>query len=105
MNFFVKIYENNYNRNNEQEKKSQRMNCKWTNKKRPNRQIMRNQFCENGAIYITKYLAFKKTKSRLSGKIGLYEMPEYLSLQIDSKFDLFLIEQILKKKGNLYEKN
>lgn len=74
-------------------------------KERPNRQIMRNQFCENGAIYITKYLAFKKTKSRLSGKIGLYEMPEYLSLQIDSKFDLFLIEQILKRKGNLYEKN
>ncbi len=71
--------------------------------KRFNRQEMKNQFCENGAIYITKYSLFQKNKSRISGKIGLYEMEEYSSLQVDSKFDLFLIEQIMKKR-KYYEK-
>jgi len=64
---------------------------------------MNNQCCEKGAIYITKHSLFKKSKSRVSGKIGLYKMPESLSLQVDSKYDLFLIEQIMKK-GMYYEK-
>jgi CMP-N,N'-diacetyllegionaminic acid synthase len=57
-------------------------------KNRPNRQQMNNQFIENGAIYITKYNTFKKSHCRISGKIGLYEMPKELSIDIDNKLDL-----------------
>lgn len=64
---------------------------------RPNRQQMNDQFIENGAIFVFTYEAFRKNKCRLSGKIGIYEMSEFLSIQIDSLNDLFLIEQILKK--------
>ena len=57
-------------------------------KNRSNRQQMNNQFIENGAIYITKYNTFKKSHCRISGKIGLYEMPKELSIDIDNKLDL-----------------
>jgi CMP-N,N'-diacetyllegionaminic acid synthase len=57
-------------------------------KNRPNRQQMNDQFIENGAIYITKYNAFKKSHCRISGKIGLFEMPKELSIDIDNKLDL-----------------
>jgi len=57
-------------------------------KNRANRQQMNNQFIENGAIYITRYTAFKKSHCRISGKIGLYEMPKELSIDIDNKLDL-----------------
>jgi len=65
--------------------------------KRQNRQQMNNQYIENGAVYITKYNFFKKSKCRISGRIGIMEMPEELSLQLDSKHDLFSAEQILKE--------
>ena len=63
---------------------------------RPNRQQMKNQFIENGAIYITKYSLLKKNKCRISGRIGLYKMPVELSIQIDCKHDLLLSEQIMR---------
>lgn len=66
-------------------------------KKRPNRQDFHTQFIENGAIYITKYLAFKKSKCRISGKIGLFEMDKELSIDIDTKLDLLQAKQKLKK--------
>ena len=72
--------------------------------KRPNRQNMKNQFIENGAIYITKYPLFKKTLCRIAGKIGFYEMPEELSIQIDNEYDLLFTEQLMKNIGKL-EKN
>jgi len=64
--------------------------------KRLNRQQMTTEFIENGAIYITKNQNFKKTCCRISGKIGLYLMPEELSIQIDSKTDLTIAEHIMK---------
>ena len=65
---------------------------------RPNRQDFTNEFIENGAIYVTKYNSFQKTNCRISGKIGSYLMPEEASLEVDSKYDLFLVEQLMKKK-------
>lgn len=65
---------------------------------RPNRQDIMNVFIENGAIYVTNYKSFQKTYCRISGRIGLYIMPEELSLEIDSSYDLFLAEQLLNKK-------
>lgn len=69
-------------------------------KKRPNRQQIKKEFLENGSIYITKFSAFIKSKCRVSGKIGIYEMTKEDSLQIDSKEDLKIISSILKKYKN-----
>ena len=68
-------------------------------KKRPNRQQMNDQFIENGAIYITTYAAFKKSHCRISGKIGLFEMPQKLSIDIDTKSDLLNANHFLKNKN------
>lgn len=65
---------------------------------RPNRQQMKNQFIENGAIYVTKYDHFIKNKIRISGKIGLYVMPPEKSLQIDSPLDLQFAELIIRNQ-------
>mgnify|MGYP000509996169 CR=1 FL=1 len=58
-----------------------------------------NQFIENGAIYITKNKLFNKTNCRVSGKIGVFEMSEDSSLQIDSTYDILFAEQILKMRN------
>lgn len=79
-------------------KKNELLPMNHAPKKRPNRQQMNDQFIENGAIYITKYDAFKKSKCRISGKIGLFEMPKELSIDIDSKSDLIHAYKILNKK-------
>lgn len=68
---------------------------------RPRRQEMGKYFIENGAIYVTKYPSLKKSNSYVCGKVGLYEMPQHLSLEIDSYFDFFIAEQIFKSKKNL----
>ena len=67
-------------------------------KNRPNRQQMNDQFIENGAIYITKYNAFKKSHCRISGKIGLFEMEQKVSIDIDTRSDLLKANQLLKQK-------
>lgn len=67
-------------------------------KKRPNRQEMKKEFVENGAIYITTHSAFQKNKCRISGKIGIYEMKPHESYQIDSLEEFNLIKNLLKSK-------
>ncbi len=66
--------------------------------KRQNRQDMKNQFVENGAIYITKNSSFIESKCRVSGNIGIFKMSEDESKEIDSEYDLILVEQILKMR-------
>lgn len=63
---------------------------------RPNRQEIKSQFIENGAIYISKYLNYIQSKCRISGKIGLYIMKPEFSIDIDEKFDLELVKKIMK---------
>jgi CMP-N,N'-diacetyllegionaminic acid synthase len=67
--------------------------------KRLNRQNFKDQFIENGAIYITKYSLFKKNKNRISGKVGIFEMNENDSIDIDTTLDLLYAESILKSKS------
>lgn len=67
---------------------------------RPRRQEMKKYFIENGSIYVTKYSSLKKFNSRVCGKIGLYEMTQPQSLEIDNHYDLFLAEHIIKYKKN-----
>lgn len=64
---------------------------------RPRRQEMQ-QYRENGAIYITTRKVFLKTNNRLGGKIGLYEMDENRSVEIDTPFDLLIIEHLLENR-------
>ena len=72
-------------------------------KERPRRQEMSKQFIENGAIYITKYKNFKKNKCRISGKIGMFTMPEELSIEIDEKSDLKMARKIFKNKRSVID--
>jgi len=70
--------------------------------KRPIRQKMKSDLIiENGAIYITKYSKIKKSKCRISGKIGVYLMPEELSIDINNFVDFTISEQIMK--SNFYK--
>jgi len=79
-----------------EEKKQLAIPKNYDPKNRPNRQSMKTQFVENGAIYITKYSSFLKSNCRISGKIGMYEMKESESIDIDTKFDLFFAEKLIK---------
>ena len=61
---------------------------------RPRRQDM-NQYRENGSIYVFTKKCFDEYYNRLGGKIGIYEMDERHSIEIDTLFDFWLVEQIL----------
>jgi len=64
---------------------------------RPRRQDFDGLFMENGAFYINKVENILKNKNRLYGKIGLYEMPEFTSLELDEPDDWIIGEQLMKK--------
>lgn len=65
---------------------------------RPRRQEMEGYLVENGAFYITSKQALKKTKCRLSGKIGAYEMLEKTYFEIDEPSDWRIMEMLKKCK-------
>jgi YrbI family 3-deoxy-D-manno-octulosonate 8-phosphate phosphatase len=63
-------------------------------KKRPRRQEWNGYFIENGAFYITSRERLLKTRCRVSGRIGLFEMPEYTYYEIDEPADWTIMEQL-----------
>jgi CMP-N,N'-diacetyllegionaminic acid synthase len=67
----------------------------WTPINRPRRQDVEEKFVENGTFYITKRKSLLESKSRMSGKIGIYQMPFYRSFQIDTFEDLEFIKKIM----------
>ena len=69
-------------------------------RKRPRRQDFEGQFLENGAFYINKVENILREKNRLSGNIGLAEMPEYTSVELDEKEDWIIGEQLMKRYIN-----
>lgn len=75
-------------------------------KRRPRRQDRKDEFIENGTIFITKAQTFLKEKCRLTGKIVLFEMPREISWEMDSPFDWEIAECIISKHrkvgGKLY---
>lgn len=78
--------------------KNQKINpINYDPQRRPNRQEMKNQLIENGAIYITNYKFFKKSHCRIGGQIGYYEMPEDLSIDVDEFSDLKNAEKMIKR--------
>ena len=52
---------------------------------------------ENGAFYINSIRNIKKEKNRLSGKITIYLMEEYQSVEIDEEIDWIMGEFLMHK--------
>ncbi len=68
--------------------------------KRPRRQEFDGFLIENGAIYITSRDKLLKYDSRLSGKVGIYEMPEETYYEIDEPSDWVIVEKLLRRRKN-----
>ena len=70
-------------------------------KNRPNRQdynYPKDNYIENGAIYFTKVRGYMEARSRIHGKVSVYEMNKLESVDIDDQADLTLCEAILSLK-------
>jgi CMP-N-acetylneuraminic acid synthetase len=65
--------------------------------KRPRRQDWNGQLVENGAIYISKRPSLIRSRSRISGNIIPYLMPEYTYYEIDEPADWIILESLHKK--------
>ena len=68
-------------------------------KNRPMRQKFKGGYIENGALYIFDTQKYFKHRNRLFGKIGIYTMPEYKSIDIDTIDDFKKASKILKEKN------
>lgn len=72
---------------------------------RPRRQDFEGTYIENGAFYINNVKNIRKHKNRLSGRIGLYEMDEYKSYEIDQESDWIICEKLFLNNVIAKEKN
>ena len=66
---------------------------------RPLSQKYEGYLVENGACYITKRSNFLNSKNRISGNIGLYKMPEYTAVEIDTLEEFAMVESVLKMQN------
>lgn len=66
-------------------------------KNRPRRQEFPGMLMENGAFYINTVKNILRDNNRLSGKIGIYEMPEYTATEIDEPNDWIILEQLMRQ--------
>lgn len=64
---------------------------------RPRRQNFEGMLMENGAFYINTVRNILDSGNRLSGKIGIYEMPEYTATEIDEPDDWIILENLMRK--------
>ena len=67
----------------------------WHPSFRPRRQDMDEQYVENGAFYITTKKRLIESKLRYSGNIGIVEMLQSESYQLDNINDLKMIEKLI----------
>jgi len=66
-------------------------------KNRPRRQDFDGMLMENGAFYISSIKNITEYKNRISGKISIYEMEEYMSIDIDEEDDWIIAEKLMYK--------
>lgn len=66
--------------------------------KRPRRQDWDGLIVENGAFFVTTKESLMKSECRISGNIGLYEMPAYTYFEIDDETDWLIAEEIYKRR-------
>ena len=65
---------------------------------RPRRQEWGGFLVENGAFYISSRENLLKTQCRISGKIGIYEMPEDTYFELDEPSDWIIVEHMLRQR-------
>lgn len=65
---------------------------------RPRRQEFNGYLVENGAFYITNRVNLLKSKNRISGHIGFYEMDEETYFEIDEQNDWLIVEKQLEAR-------
>lgn len=65
---------------------------------RPRRQNFDGMLMENGAFYINTVKNILCSGNRLSGKIGIYEMPEYTATEIDEPDDWTILESLMYRR-------
>ena len=65
--------------------------------KRKRRQDFKGTLIENGAFYINSIKNIRQNKNRISGKIGIYRMPEYTSIELDEELDWITAEKVMYK--------
>lgn len=66
-------------------------------KNRPRRQEFKGTLMENGAFYINSINNILASNNRLSGKIGIYEMPNYTATEIDEPEDWVILENLMQR--------
>lgn len=70
-------------------------------KNRPRRQDFSGTFMENGAFCISLVADIVKFNNRISGKIGICEMPEYTFVEIDEPEDWIIAERLFIKNNQI----
>ena len=63
---------------------------------RPRRQEFAGTLMENGAFYISSVGAILASSCRLSGKVAVYEMPEYCGVELDEPEDWSVLERLMR---------
>ena len=64
---------------------------------RPRRQDFEGELMENGAFYVNTVGGILKHQCRLGGKVGIYEMPEYSSVELDEPQDWLVAETLMQQ--------
>ena len=64
---------------------------------RPRRQEFKGTMMENGALYLNSVANILEANNRLSGTIGIYEMPEFTALELDEEDDWLYGEFLMRK--------
>jgi N-acylneuraminate cytidylyltransferase len=77
------------------------LNYDFTN--RPRRQEKDWEWIENDALFITKTELLQREKCRLGDSIVLYEMPKFISCEIDTVWDLKIANWLIQQKEVLGE--
>lgn len=67
----------------------------YDHRHRPRRQDFHGMLMENGAFYINTVGNILFSGNRLSGKIGIYEMPDYTATEIDEPDDWHILEDLM----------
>lgn len=87
----VSVYEDHSYRWRPQERGARQLNYTGSTHRR---QDKTPEYVENGAIYIVNREHFVEHGELRGGTVGLFEMDERESIDIDTEFDLWLAEQI-----------
>ena len=66
---------------------------------RPRRQDFEGLLMENGAFYINSVGNILRDRNRLSGRIAVYEMPEFTSVEIDEPDDWIVAEAVMRRNS------